>query len=326
MKILKNTLVTLCLCTALPLGNVALAQDKWPSKPVTLVVPFPPGGPTDIVARAIANSLSQKLKQTLVVENKAGANGTIGSGLVARSPADGYTLLYNTSSLAISPALYSNLNFDPKTDFAPISTTVNIPLVLLTHARSKSKTYKELVENLDDPKRSLSYGSAGQGNITHLGAFLFLQELQSEPQHIPYRGSAPAMVDLVGGQIDFMMNTLNDSMSFINDGRVIPLALSSNERIEELLPGVPTLNEMLERDLVVGAWQGIVAPKGTPNEIIEMLNSAVNDILQSDNFKELAKTQGFQILGSTPEEYQHFINAETDRWIATVAESGVQKN
>lgn len=326
MKILKNILVTLYLCATLPFTNVVLAQDKWPSKPVTLVVPFPPGGPTDIVARAIANSLSQKLKQTLVVENKAGANGTIGSGLVARSSADGYTLLYNTSSLAISPALYSNLNFDPKTDFAPISTTVNIPLVLLTHAGSKSKTYKELVESLGDPKQGLSYGSAGQGNITHLGAFLFLQELQSEPQHIPYRGSAPAMVDLVGGQIDFMMNTLNDSMSFINDGRVIPLALSSNERIEELLPGVPTLNEMLERDLVVGAWQGIVAPKGTPNEIIEMLNSAVNDILQSDDFKELAQTQGFQILGSTPEEYQDFINAETDRWIATVAESGVQKN
>ena len=325
MNILKNAL-TLSLCAGLPFANVALAQDSWPSKPVTLVVPFPPGGPTDLVARAIANSLSHSLKQTLVVENKAGANGTIGSAFVARAPADGYTLLYNTSSLAISPALYSNLNFDPKTDYAPISTTVNIPLVLLTHGKSDIKTYEELVTSLKQPDQQLSYGSAGQGNITHLGAFLFLQEIQAQPQHIPYRGSAPAMVDLVGGQIDFIMNTLNDSVPFVNDKRVIPLAITSSERQEEVLPDVPTLSEKLDKELVVGAWQGIVAPKGTPQEIVNILNKEINDILQSDSFKELAKNQGFQILGSTAEEYQHFMDSETDRWIETVAASGMQKN
>ena len=325
MKALKYALAA-SLCAGTLFANVSVAQTNWPSKPVTMIVPFPPGGPTDLVARAIASDLSKRLNQTFVVENKAGANGTIGTAFVARAPADGYTILYNTSSLAISPALYNNLGFNPKTDYAPISTTANIPLVLLTHPKSDIKTFEELVANLKDEKKALSYGSAGQGNITHLGAFLFTQAVQSNPQHIPYRGSAPAMVDLVGGQTDFMMNTLNDSVPFIKDGKVLALALASKARNTDVIPDTPTLSEKLGEELVVGAWQGIVAPKGTPKEVVDTLNKAINDTLKSDSFVQLAKTQGFEILGSTPEEYQTFIENEADRWEQTVSKSGIQKN
>ena len=185
---------------------------------------------------------------------------------------------------------------------------------------------KKGVSALKDEKKNLSYGSAGQGNITHLGAFLFTQEVQTNPQHIPYRGSAPAMVDLVGGQTDFMMNTLNDSVPFIKDGKVIALALASKARNTDVIPDTPTLSEKLGKEFVVGAWQGIVAPKGTPSEIVNALNKAVNETLQSDSFKELAKTQGVEILGSSSEDYQAFINSETDRWDETVKKSGIQKN
>lgn len=325
MKALKFALAA-GLCAGTLFANVSVAQTNWPSKPVTMIVPFPPGGPTDLVARAIASDLSKRLNQTFVVENKAGANGTIGTAFVARAAADGYTILYNTSSLAISPALYNNLGFNPKTDYAPISTTANIPLVLLTHPKSGIKTFEELVANLKDEKKALSYGSAGQGNITHLGAFLFTQAVQSNPQHIPYRGSAPAMVDLVGGQTDFMMNTLNDSVPFIKDGKVLALALASKARNTDVIPDTPTLSEKLGEELVVGAWQGIVAPKGTPKEVVDTLNKAINDTLKSDSFVQLAKTQGFEILGSTPEEYQTFIENEADRWEQTVSKSGIQKN
>ena len=318
--------LALSLCAGTLFANVSVAQTNWPSKPVTMVVPFPPGGPTDIVARAIANDLAKRLNQTFVVENRAGANGTIGSAAVARANPDGYTILYNTSSLALSPALYKDLTFNPKTDFEAISTTANIPLVLLTHPKSNIKNFDDLVSALKDEKKNLSYGSAGQGNITHLGAFLFTQEVQTNPQHIPYRGSAPAMVDLVGGQTDFMMNTLNDSVPFIKDGKVIALALASKARNMDVIPDTPTLSEKLGKELVVGAWQGIVAPKGTPKEIIDSLNKAVNETLQSDSFKELAKTQGVEILGSSSEDYQAFINSETDRWDETVKKSGIQKN
>lgn len=318
--------LALGLCAGTLFANVSVAQDKWPSKPVTMVVPFPPGGPTDIVARAIATDLSKRLNQTFVVENKAGANGTIGSAAVARAAPDGYTILYNTSSLALSPALFKDLAFNPKTDFAAISSTANIPLVLLTHPKTNIKSVDELTASLQEGKKNLSYGSAGIGNITHLGAFLYTQHVKSNPQHAPYRGSAPAMVDLVGGQIDFMMNTLNDSVPFIKEGKVIALGLASKERNKEVFPDVPTLSEKLGEEFVVGAWQGIVAPKDTPKEIVQALNKAVNESLQSDGFKQLAKTQGFEILGSTPEDYQTFISNEVDRWEETVKQSGIQKN
>ncbi len=302
------------------------AQTQWPEKPVTMVVPFPPGGPTDIVARLLAQQLTERLGQTVIVENKGGANATIGMQAVASAKPDGYTILYNTSSIALSPALYKSLSYDPKTAFDPVSSTANIPLVLLVNPKVPVKTVEEFKSYVQENGDKISYGSAGAGNITHLGAFLMSKGVGLNAQHVPYKGSAPAMIDLVGGQTQFMLNTLNDSLSFIRDGKVKALALASIERNNDVLPNVPTLSETVLKDFEIGAWQGVVVPKGTPVSVVQKLNKTIRDSLASDKMTQQLKGQGAEILGSSPEEYGAFIMAEMDRWKKAVEEAGVQSN
>ena len=303
----------------LALGGAA----GWPERPVTMVVPFPPGGPTDLVARVLAKQLTDQLGQTVVVENKGGANGNIGMQYAAAAKPDGYTVLYNTSSIALSPNLYRSLAFDPVKDFAPVSSTAVIPLVLLVHPSVPAKDTQAFVQYARQNPGKLSYGSAGAGNVTHLGALLLLRSLQIDAVHVPYRGSAPAMTDLVGGQVQLMTNTLNDSLGFIREGKLRALAVTSGARSDQL-PDVPTVAEAAVPGFEMGAWQGVVVPAGTPGPVIDKLNAEIRRALQSPEMQKQLKAQGAQALGSTPQEYAAYIKSEISRWGEVVKAANVK--
>ena len=307
----------------LALGGAAGAHAAWPERPVTMVVPFPPGGPTDLVARVLAKQLTDQLGQTVVVENKGGANGNIGMQYAAAAKPDGYTVLYNTSSIALSPNLYRSLAFDPVKDFAPVSSTAVIPLVLLVHLSVPAKDTQSFVQYARAHPGKLSYGSAGAGNVTHLGALLLLRSLEIDAVHVPYRGSAPAMTDLVGGQVQLMTNTLNDSLGFIREGKLRALAVTSSARSDQL-PDVPTVAETAVPGFEMGAWQGVVVPAGTPEPVIEKLNAEIRRALQSPEMQKQLKAQGAQALGSTPQEYAAYIKSEISRWGEVVKAANVK--
>jgi tripartite-type tricarboxylate transporter receptor subunit TctC len=322
MNTVRRNIVTALL--ALPLAMTVTAQAAtWPDRPITMIVPFPPGGPTDLVARLMASQLSQQLGQTVVVENKAGANATIGMTAAAKAKPDGYTILYNTSSISLAPNLYTKLALNPEKDFDAVSSTAVIPLVLLTHPSVPVNTVKEFIDYARKNPGKLSYGSAGAGNVTHLGAFLFNQSTGIDAQHIPYRGSAPAMTDLVGGQVQFMTNTLNDSLPFISENRVKALAVTSKER-SATLPDVPTAAEEVIPGFEMGAWQGIVVPAGTPPAIIDKLNAEIRTALKTDTMRKQLEAQGAQALGSSPAEYDAYIRSETKRWGDVIHAAGVK--
>lgn len=325
MKFKHRMLSASLLLMALPLmAGPTLAAD-WPERTITMIVPFPPGGPTDLVARVFAQHLGNRLGETVIVENKGGANATIGMAAAASAKPDGYTILYNTSSISLSPNLYDNLSFDPAKDFAGVSSTAVIPLVILTHPSVEGDNVADFAKYAQKNPGKLSYASAGAGNVTHLGAYLFNSGMDIDAVHIPYRGSAPGLMDLVGGQVDYMANTLNDSLPFIRSGRVKALAITSKER-SSLVPDVPTLAEDAIPGFEIGAWQGIVVPTGTPQPVIDRLNKAIRDSLEDEKVLEQLEAQGAQPLGSDPEEYSRYIKDEIKRFGEVIKEAGVELN
>ena len=314
-------LVTLA-CAATLGTNSAQAQTAFPSKPITMVVPFPPGGPTDLVARVIALEMSKSLGQPVVIDNKGGANGNLGAGVASKAPADGYTLLYNTSSITLSPALYKNLSYDVKRDFAPVALTAVVPLALVVAPNVPVNNVKELIAWVKANPGKVSYGSAGSGNVTHLGAFQFVQANGLDAVHIPYKGSAPANVDLAGGQIQFMTDTVNSVMAFVRDKRMKMLAVTTAKRMS-LFPDVPTLAESGMPGFEVGAWQGLMVPANTPRPVIQRLNAEVMKALQNPEVRQKLALQGVEPLGSSPEEYAVYIKEEITRWDRVVKQAGL---
>ena len=302
----------------------AMAQPApWPARPIRLVVPFPPGGPTDIVARVLAERMSRTLGQPLVVENRPGANGNIGNDAVAKAEPDGYTVLYNTSSIALSPALYTRLPYDTLRDLAPVVQTATIPLVLAVNPGLPVQDVRGFVEYVRARPGQLSYGSAGNGNVTHLAAFLLLRSQGLDAVHVGYRGSAPALVDAVGGQVQFLTDTVNSALPLIREGRLRALAVTSPKRLAPL-PEVPTIAETLVPGFDVGAWQGIMVPARTPAPVIAALNAAAMAALADGDVRAKLAEQGTEPLGSTPEEYGRILRDETARWGRVIADSGVR--
>jgi tripartite-type tricarboxylate transporter receptor subunit TctC len=300
----------------------AQAQAAWPSQPITLVVPFPPGGPTDLVARVLAQQLGSQLGQPVNVDNRPGANGNLGGGLVAKAAPDGYTVLYNTSSITLSPALYKSLSYDVLRDLAPVTTTAVVPLALVVHPGLPVNSLKEFVAYAKANPGKLSYGSAGNGNVTHLGAFQLAQAQGIEAVHIPYKGSAPADVDLVAGQIQFMTETINSIAPFVRDKRLKLLAVTTAKRIS-LFPDVPTLAEQGMPGFEVGAWQGVMVPARTPRAVIDRLAVEINKALQSPEVKGKLAQQGAEPLGSTPDDYAAYLRSELARWARVVKQTGI---
>ena len=296
--------------------------QAWPAKPITMVVPFPPGGPTDIVARLLAQNIAQQLGQSIVVDNRPGANGNIGNAAVAKAAPDGYTVLYNTSSIALSPALYKKLSYDVNKELAPVALTAVVPLALVTRQDLPAKSVPEFMAWLKAQGGKASYGSAGNGNVTHLAAFQMLHAARLEASHIPYKGSAPADLALAGGQIDFLTDTINSVIPFIKSKHMNLLAVTTAERMS-LFPEVPTLAESGLRGFEAGAWQGIMVPAGTPPDVIARLNTAVNRALKNPEVLAKLAQQGTEALGSSPEQYGAYLQKELKRWKEVVAVTGV---
>ncbi len=305
--------------TALPRPAQAAA---YPDRPIRLVVPFPPGGPTDLVSRVIARKMSDELGQQVLVDNRPGANGNIGNEIVAKAPADGYTVLYNTSSIALSQALYKKLPYDVKRDLLPVAMTANVPLVLEVNAQVPANTVPEFVAWLKSHPGKMTYGSAGNGNVTHLAAFLFLQANGLDAVHAPYKGSAPALTDLASGQVQFMTDTINSSLPFIRDKRMKALAVTSAARNAQL-PDVPTLAESGMQGFEVGAWQGMMVPARTSPDIVRRLNAAALKALASPDVRASLAAQGAEARGSSPDAYAKYMAQEIDRWQKVVKDSGV---
>ena len=320
---LASTTVLVALAVAVTFSSTAaLAQASFPSKSITMIVPFPPGGPTDLVARVIAQKMSESMGQSVVVDNRGGANGNLGAMLAVRAAADGYTLLYNTSSITLSPALYKSLSYDVRRDLVPVALTDVVPLALVVGPNVPANTVSEFIAYAKVNPGKLSYGSAGNGNVTHLGAFQFVRANGIDAVHVPYKGSAPADIDLVGGQIQFMTDTVNSVMPFVRDKRLKMLAVTTPKRMS-LFPDVPTLAESGMPGFEVGAWQGLMVPANTPKPIIQRLNAEVMKALQSPDVRQKLALQGAEPLGSTPEAYGEYIQTELNRWGNVVKQTGV---
>jgi tripartite-type tricarboxylate transporter receptor subunit TctC len=315
----RRTLLGLAAAACLPLSVWAQA---YPSKPITLLVPFPPGGPTDLVARVLAKKMSEQMGQSIVIDNKPGANGNIAAVAAAKAPADGYTVLYNTSSITLSPALYKNLAYDVQRDLAPVALTAVVPLALVVNPGVPVNNVREFIAYAKANPGKLSYGSAGNGNVTHLAAFQLVRHHDIDATHVPYRGSAPADVDLVAGQIQFMTDTINSVMPFVKEKRLKLLAVTTSQRMS-LFPDVPTLSETVMPGFEAGAWQGIMVPVNTPKAVVQRLNAEINKALQSAEVKERLALQGAEPLGSTSEEYGAYVKKELARWAAVVKATGV---
>jgi tripartite-type tricarboxylate transporter receptor subunit TctC len=323
---MANRRAMLRIAIAAALGGAASAgawAQPWPAKPIRMVIAFAPGGPTDIVARVIAAKLSEQLGQTVLVENRPGAGGNLAAELVAKAAPDGYTLFYNTSAITIGPALYGKVNYDPLRDFAPISTTATNPMVLMVNPSLPPKTAKEFVDYARANPGKLNYGSSGSGTITHLATAALASQLGLTMTHVPYKGSAPALVDLAAGITQVMTDTVNSAMPYLKDGRMRAIAVTMPRRLA-VLPDVPTLSETVMPGMEMTAWQGIVAPAGTPAPIIQRMHAEIQKALANPEVRSKLVAAGTEILGSTPEEYAAYIRSELARWSRIVKETGAK--
>ncbi|GAB2460333.1 tripartite tricarboxylate transporter substrate binding protein [Comamonas humi] len=305
---------------ALAACGMAQAQT-YPSKPVTVVVPFSPGGAADIMARSLAERMAAKLGQPVIVENKPGAGTVIASDYVARATPDGHTLLLAASSLGIAPALYKKVNYDPVKDFTPVTQVASVVHVLEVHPSVPANNVAELVAWLKANPAKGSYGSVGAGTSTHLESELFKTMAGAPMEHVPYKGSAPALMDLVGGNINVMFDAYASSKPFINDRKVRLLAVTTAKR-SKLLPDTPTVAESGLPGYEAMPWLGLVAPTGTPAPAVAKLHTVVQDVLKEPAIQEKFASLGLEIIANTPEEFAAFLRKDIAKWAKVVKESG----
>jgi tripartite-type tricarboxylate transporter receptor subunit TctC len=305
---------------AFAIASPALAA--WPERPITLIIPAAPGGTTDISARLIADKLSARLGQQVIVENRAGAAGIIGAQALARAKPDGYTLLMgNIGPNAINYALYKTLPYKPA-DFAPVTLVISVPNVLVVNEASSARSVADLLAQARQDPAKVSFGSSGAGQSPHLSAELFKQRAGIPGTHVPYKGAGPAVAALLGQQFTFMIDNLPSSMPYIQSGKLRALAVTSDRRLAEL-PDVPTMAEAGVKDMVVTAWFGLVAPAGTPRDAIDKLYAATRDVVRSPDISDRFKAMGGQAGGNTPAEFAAFIDQERARWKQIVDTAGL---
>jgi tripartite-type tricarboxylate transporter receptor subunit TctC len=311
-------------CILLSVAAASVLAQGYPDKPLKLVVPFPPGGPTDIVGRLVAQKLAEGIGQPVVVENRPGAGGTVGSTAVARAPADGYTLLYGSSStLAIAPSLYRDLAYDPRTAFAPISLVSRGPIIAAVNAQLPAKTLKDFIALAKSSPGRINYGSAGSGTPPHLAAELFKTVAGVDLVHVPYKGGGPAVSDLAGGQVQVIFEGLPSLLPHIKSGKVRALAITGAKR-DPALPEVPTFAEAGLPGYDANFWNGLVAPAGTPAEVIARLNSVLVQALATPEVHAALVRLGLEAAGTTPQQFGDFIAAEIDKWARVVKASGAK--
>lgn len=306
---------------AFGLGTVttATAQDAYPSKPVRVVVAFTAGGTTDILARAVTQQLSEKLKQPFVIDNKPGGGGNIGTEFVVRAPPDGYTFIVNSvGPMAVNQTLYKNLAYDPLTDLVPVVQIADVPNVLVVNPDVPAKTLEAFIAYAKANPGKLNYGSTGVGTSSHLSSFMLSKQTGAQTTHVPYKG-ANALTDLLGGRIDFMFATIPSVIAHIKAGKLRPLAVSSAKRSRSM-PDVPTVAEKGFPGFAAGSWFGFFAPKGTPAEVIALVNRSVNDALPSLEAQMIR--EGADPVGGTPAQFGKFTREEYEKWKVIVRDSG----
>lgn len=304
------------------LCSTSFAVEQWPSKPIRFVVPYAAGGAADITVRMLALHLTQSLGQTVLVENRTGAGGNIGTDFVAKSPADGYTIVFAyAGTMGINQFLYKNLPFNPTRDFAPVTLVADAPLVLVAHPSLPANSVAELVSYAKANSGKLSFGSAGTGAADHLAGELFKTRTGTSIVHVPYKGGAPALLDLVGGRTQLQFATIPGALAHIRAGRIKALAILSKSRFD-LLPNVPTIAEVGMSDFEINNWYGVAAPAGTPAYIIRRLNSELIAALKTPEVRTRFLELGLVPTWNTPEEFAAYIKADAQKWERIVRASG----
>jgi tripartite-type tricarboxylate transporter receptor subunit TctC len=287
--------------------------QSWPTKPVTIVVPFPAGGTTDVLARAVSTKLSTAIGQPVIVDNKPGAGATLGADLVAKAQPDGHTLLMGAVHHTVATHVYKNLRYSFEKDFAPITTVALVPNVLTVNATSAYKTVKDLVVAAKASPDKLSYGSNGNGTAQHMIGTQFQIETGAQILHVPYKGSAPLTTDLLGGQVDMSFDTITPVLPFIKEGKLRALAVTTAKR-SSTLPQLPTLQEAGVPNIAIGTWFGLLAPAATPKAVVTRLNTELVKIIQSADFKKQMLDIGAEPIGNKPEEMARQIKDETEKF------------
>ncbi|MBB6560067.1 tripartite-type tricarboxylate transporter receptor subunit TctC [Acidovorax soli] len=313
-------IATAAIGAAIPAG--AFAQAAYPNKPVTIVVPFAAGGTTDILARIIAQALTVEMGQSVIVDNRAGAGGNIGGALAAKAPADGYTLFMGTvGTHAINAALYKKMPFDPVKDFAPLTRVANVPNLLVANPAQPYKSVKELIAYAKAHPGKVNFGSSGNGSSIHLSGELFKSLAKVDMVHVPYKGSAPAVTDLLGNQIGIMFDNMPSAIQHVRSGKLVPIAVTTAKRSPEL-PNVPTIAEAGVPGYEATSWFGMFAPTGTPAPVLAKLNGALVKVLGQADVKKKINEQGAETYSETPEQFAAFIKTESVKWGKVVHESG----
>ncbi len=301
----------------------AQAQGAWPDKPLKLVVPYPAGGNADNTARLLATQLGQRLGQQVVVDNRPGGSGTIGAAAVAKAPADGYTLLLDATAFTVNPSLFPKLPFDAAKDFAPISLVLQVPLLMVVPANSPFQSVADVAKAARARPGHLTYASAGNGGAQHLAGELFKQGQKVAITHIPYRGGAPALTDLIGGQVDLMFSATTASGPFVKSGKLRALAVTSPRRVEGW-ESVPTVTESGVPGFQVSEWNGLFAPAGTPRPVLERLEAETRAIVASPEMKKRFAELGAQGVGSSAQEFSVFLKTETTKWAEVIRTAGIR--
>lgn len=313
MKPLLRVLVPLCLFSA---ASLCFAE-AWPSKTVTIVVPFPAGGTTDVLARAIANKLGPVINQTVIVDNRPGAGATLGAALVAKAAPDGHTMLMGAVHHTIASSVYKKLSYNFQKDFTPITTVALVPNVLVVSSSKPYKTVRELVADAKSSPGKFSYGSNGSGTAQHLIGTQFQMATGTEILHVPYKGSAPLTTDMLGGQVDMSFDTITPVLPFIKQGKLRPLAVTTAKR-SSALPDVPTMQEAGIAGLNIGTWFGLLAPAATPKDITEKLNREIVKIINTPEFQKQMADIGAEPVGDSQQEMAKQIQEETEKFAGLV--------
>jgi tripartite-type tricarboxylate transporter receptor subunit TctC len=302
--------------------SIADAQN-WPTRPVRLISPFAPGGGADITSRAVAQKLSTSLGQQVLVENRGGAGGMIGVDIAAKSPADGYTIVMGTiGPIAINPSLYKKMTYDPQRDLIPVSQAANALNVLVVHPSLPAKNVKEMIAIAKARPGQMNYGSSGPGATDHLAGELFNVLAGVKMVHVPYKGGAPAMLDLVSGNVQVVFSTVSTAIAAMDSKRVRPLAMTGNQRFE-LMPDLPTVAEAGLKGFEVNNWYGIFLPAGTPKDIVTRLNADVIKALAAPDVKKRLIEAGIVATSSSPEGFTAYVKAESTKWAKVIKDAGI---
>ena len=323
----RQTLALLACALAsatLPAANAQAPAASWPSKPIRWVVPFPPGGAMDAIARTLGEKAGKTLGQPFVIENKPGAGGNIGADFVAKQPGDGYTLMITSIGMATNKPLYGKLSYDPIKDFAPVSLLAVVPNVLVTNAtQPDAKTAKDVIAAARKAPGKLTYASAGNGTSIHLAGEVFTSLAQVDMLHVPYKGSGPAVSDLLGGQVNYMFDSITSARPHIESGKLRALGLTTAKRSKSL-PNVPTLAEAGLPGYEVSPWFAVFMPTATPKDIVAKVNTALLEAMKDPDVVKRFETIGAEPVGSTPEEMAQHLARESERWTKLIQERGIK--